>query len=42
MHLGRVNISSDYLSILAAAQCILLLLRWVGGWAGGRVGGFGA
>ena len=30
MHLGRLNISSDYLSILAAAQCILLLLRWAG------------
>ncbi|KAL4440082.1 hypothetical protein ABPG75_003083 [Micractinium tetrahymenae] len=26
-HLGRLNISSDYLSILAAVQCILLLLR---------------
>lgn len=27
MHLGRLSISSDWLSILAAAQCILLLLR---------------
>lgn len=26
-HLGRLDISSDYLSILAATQCILLLLR---------------
>ncbi|KAL4438682.1 hypothetical protein ABPG77_006286 [Micractinium sp. CCAP 211/92] len=26
-HLGRLNISSDYLSILAAVQCILLLFR---------------
>lgn len=27
MHLGRLSISSDWLSILAAAQCILLLFR---------------
>ncbi|KAI7841125.1 hypothetical protein COHA_005096 [Chlorella ohadii] len=27
MHLGRLSISSDWLSILASAQCILLLFR---------------
>ena len=27
MHLGRLSISSDWLSILAAALCILLLFR---------------